>query len=160
MRRITLKSTRRMIVLNLRVRRATPQDSEELVKLADELIRIDDFSNRNVMLKKSFQDPNCGIYVAEVDDMIAGFIEVRVFPDFVEGTPIAIIQNLIVKKDYRQVGIGSNLIKRAVEEAEKKKASEIHVWTEFDNKQAIRFYVKHGFRKRALLLEKETRQNV
>lgn len=143
-------------VLNIKVRKTLSQDSEELVKLADELIHLDDWSGRKVMLKKSLQDPNSEIFVAEADKKIVGLIEVRVFPDFVEGSPIAVIQNLIVEKDFRKLGIGSKLIERSIEEAEKQNVVEIHVWTEFDNQQAINFYTRHGFHKRCLLLEKET----
>jgi len=142
-------------ILNLRIRKAVPPDSQALSELADELIHLDGWSNRDAMLKKSFQDPNCDIYVAEIDNVIAGFIEIHVFPDFVEGAHIATIQNLIVKKNYRGLGIGSRLVERAVEETKDRNAIEIHVWTEFDNERAISFYTKRGFKKRALLLEKE-----
>jgi len=143
-------------MLNVEVRIAVTQDSDNIVRLADELIHLDDWSSREVMLKKSLQDPNCKIYVAEVDGKIVGFIETHVFLDFVEGAPIAIIQNVIIEENYRKLGIGSKLLQRVIEEAEKLNAVEIHVWTEFDNQQAIRFYTKHGFKKRALLLERET----
>jgi len=140
--------------LSLRVRKALPQDSGRIIKVADELIHLSDWSGRVTMLRKSLQDPNCEIFVAEVGDQVVGFIEVRVFPDFVEGSIIAIIQNLIVEKDYRKLGIGSKLLERAIDKAEKQNAIEIHVWTDFDNQQAINFYTEHGFKKRALLLEK------
>jgi len=122
-------------ILNLRIRKAVSPDSQALTELADELIHLDGWSNRDAMLKKSFQDPNCDIYVAEIDNVT--------------------IQNLIVKKNYRGLGIGSRLVERAVEETKDRNAIEIHVWTEFDNERAISFYTKRGFKKRALLLEKE-----
>jgi len=143
-------------VVSCEIRTATTKDSAELIRLADELIHLDDRSNRELMLNNSIQDPNCKIFVAEADQKIVGFIEMRIFTDFVEGSPIAIITNLIVEKNYRKLGIGSKLIERTIEDAEKQNAIEIHVWTEFDNQQAINFYTKHGFKKRALLLEKET----
>jgi len=142
-------------MLNIEIRTATTKDSGELVRLADELIHLDDWSNREVMLNNSIQDPNCKIFVAEADEKIVGVIEMRVFSDFVEGSPIAIITNLIVEKNYRKLGIGSKLMERAIEDAEKQNAIEIHVWTEFDNQQAIKLYTEHGFKKRAILLEKE-----
>ena len=108
------------------------------------------------MLKESLDDPGCHIYVTEIDGRLAGFIELRVFPDFVEGQPIAIIQNLIVAEAYRRLGVGSRLMQRAIEEAERLKTIEVHVWTEFDNQGAIDFYTKHGFGNRHLLLERET----
>ena len=143
-------------ILKVKVRTATPQDSKELVNLADELIRLNDWTGRELMLQETFQDSNCKVYVAEVDEKIVGFIELRVFSDFVEGTLIAIIQNLVVKRGSRNLGVGSNLIEQVIEEAEKRCVNEIHVWTEFDNQQAINFYTGQGFKKRAVLLEKET----
>jgi len=143
-------------ILDVKIRVAVAQDSEALVKLADELIPLGDWSSREAMLKKSLQDPDCKVIVAETDEKIVGFIESRVFPDFVEGAPITVIQSFIVDKNYRKRGIGSQLLQKACEEAVKQKAKEIHVWTEFENQQPINLYAKHGFKKRALLLEKET----
>lgn len=61
---------------------------------------------------KSLQDANHEICVAEDDGKIVGFIEIRVFSDFVEGASIAVIQNLVVTKNYRKLGIGSKLLKK------------------------------------------------
>ena len=142
--------------MSLRIREAVQRDSEQLVKLSDELIHLKDWSTREVMLTGSLNDPASTIFVAEADETIVGFIELRVFPDFVEGSPIAIILNLVVAKDCRMQGIGSQLIQRAGEEADKRNATETHVWTESDNQQAIHLYTKHGFTNRHLLLERET----
>jgi ribosomal protein S18 acetylase RimI-like enzyme len=149
---------RRMRCLNCSIRKADQQDLEALAKLADQLIRVQDQLERKDILAKILQDPNRGIYVAEVKDMVVGFIEVCVFPDFVEGAPLAVIQNLVVDEKHRGLGIGSRLMNSAVEEAEKQNVAEIHVWTEFDNERALRFYAKHEFTKKAILLERETRK--
>jgi len=141
--------------LDVRIRIGVSKDSEELLKLADELIHLDNWSGREVMLEKSLRDPEYKIYVAEVDGSIVGFIELRVFSDFVEGAPLAIVQNLLVDKNHRNLGIGGRLLLMAIEEAKKRDVLELHVWTESRNSQAIDFYTKHGFKERALLLEKE-----
>jgi ribosomal protein S18 acetylase RimI-like enzyme len=140
--------------LGVRIREAVQRDSEQLGKLSDELIHLEDWSTREVMLTESLNDPGSTIFVAEADETIVGFIELRVFPDFVEGSPIAIILNCVVATDSRRQGIGSQLIQRAGEEADKRHATETHVWTAFDNQQAIHFYTTHGFTDRHLLLEK------
>ena len=141
--------------MRLRIREAVQRDSEQLVKLSDELLHLEDWSTREVMFTESLNDPASTIFVAEEGETIVGFVEVRVFPDFVEGSPIAILLNLVVAKAYRWQGIGSRLIQRAGEAADKRSATEIHVWTEFDNQQAIHLYTKHGFTDRRLLLERE-----
>jgi len=140
---------------SMMVRKASREDSGSLVELADELVRLDDWSGREAMLEESLDDPGCQIYVAEADGKLAGFIELRVFPDFVEGQPIAIILNLIVAEAHRRLGVGSELMQRAIEDAERRNTVETHVWTDLDNQRAIDFYAKHGFGNRQLLLERE-----
>ncbi len=139
---------------NLSVRRAVPRDSEQLCQLADELILLPIGSDRETMLKALLQDHDRVVYVADANGLLVGFIELRIFPDFVEGAPIAVIQNLIVREAYRRLGIGTGLMEKASEEAKKRSAKEIHVWTESSNEKAIHFYTKHGFERKALLFEK------
>ena len=136
------------------IRRAILEDSSELLRLSNKLIHLADWSNRGVMLEQSFQDPNSKIYVSEVENKIVGFIEERFFPDFVEASTLGLIQSLMVDETYRKHGIGAKLLRKAIEETERRNVLEVHVWTEFDNEQARNFYVKHGFNKRALLLER------
>lgn len=93
--------------MGVRIREAVQRDSEQLGKLSDELIHLEDWSTREVMLTESLNDPGSTIFVAEADETVIGFIELRVFPDFVEGSPIAIILNLVVATDARRQGIGS-----------------------------------------------------
>jgi ribosomal protein S18 acetylase RimI-like enzyme len=144
--------------LSCSIRKAGRQDFEALAELANQLILVQDQFERKAILAKILQDPNCGIYVAEVKSTVVGFIEVRVFLDFVEGASLAVIMSFVVDEGHRGLGIGSRLMERAVKEAEKEKAKEIHVWTEFENERALSFYAKHGFMKRAVLLERETRK--
>lgn len=136
------------------IRSAILEDSNELLQLSNKLIHLSDWSNREVMLEQSLQDPNSKIYVSEVENKIVGFIEERFFPDFVEASTLGLIQSLIVDETYRKLGVGAKLLRKAIEEAERRNAMEIHVWMEFDNEQARNFYVKQEFNKRALLLER------
>jgi len=75
--------------LKIEIRTTTLLDSNRLINLADGLIRLSDWYSRELMLQKSLRDSNCNIYIAEVNEKIVGFIELHVFPDFVEGAPIA-----------------------------------------------------------------------
>lgn len=62
----------------------------------------------------------------------------------------------MVKEEFKNRGVGNKLLRRAIEESERQGALEVHVWTKFDDQQAISFYIKHGFKKMAILLERET----
>lgn len=141
-------------MLEITVRSATLQDFNELDKLANELLSLD-VSPRESIFKKSLEDTSSMFFVAEIDQKIVGFIESRIFPDFVEGASIAIIQSLIVDSNYRRRDIGSKLIQKVIEEVKEHYVVELHVWVNFDNQLAEQFYKKHGFKKRSLLLEKE-----
>ena len=88
--------------MDCKVRRAEKRDFRALVRIAGQLIHLDDWSGRERMLGKTLQDPDCDIYVAEMDGTPVGFVELRIFPDFVEGSHIALIQNLIVEKEHRR----------------------------------------------------------
>jgi len=107
------------------------------------------------MLRESLIDPRHGLFVAEIGEKIVGFVETLVFPDFVEGFLVAIVQNLVVDEENRRKSVGSKLLAYAIEELKESGVKELHVWTEFENKRAVELYLKHGFVRRALLLEKE-----
>jgi ribosomal protein S18 acetylase RimI-like enzyme len=141
----------------VQIRRFDSQDSTAVLQLANELIPKSEGTQRATMLKNVLRDPNYSLYVAEVNECIAGFIDLRVFPDFVEGILLALIQNVVVQKRFRQQGIGSKLLHRVISDALQRNVGEIHVWTEFENQQAITFYIQHGFQKRGIVLEKENK---
>jgi len=139
------------------IRRFDSQDTPAVLQLANDLIPKSEGPQRATMLQNVLQDPNYTIYVADVDECIVGFIDLRLFPDFVEGILLALIQNLVVQKPFRRQGIGSKLLRHVIADAVQRNVGEIHVWTEFENQQAITFYVQHGFQKRGLVLEKENK---
>jgi len=72
-------------------------------------------------------------WVAEIDDVVAGFLDLFVFPDVAHGAPIAIINNLIVGEPFRRRGLGKGLLHAAVDQSSREQAVEVHAWTDFDN---------------------------
>jgi ribosomal-protein-alanine N-acetyltransferase len=55
------------------------------------------------------------------------------------------IPMLAVKKEYRKQGIGSALLNNFLEEAALQNIKQADLEVKKDNKQAIKFYQKHGF---------------
>lgn len=55
------------------------------------------------------------------------------------------IWELLVKKEHRTKGIGTRLMKQAIDVAKKKGARMLVLETQSNNAPAIRFYLKHGF---------------
>jgi len=116
------------------------------------------FSNlpleRGEILRKVLKDVNSELIVSEVNGEVVGFIHQVFVLDPFHGGLNSYIANLFVKESCRNMGIGSQLVKKALENAKKKSAIEVHVNTEEDNMKAVRFYEKHGFRKVGTILEK------
>jgi len=137
------------------IRSAKRSDIKAIAKLADELMPIKDLSEREKILEESVRDKKHDVSVAETKGEIVGFVDFWTFPDFVHGGNLTIIQNLVVSPAYKGFGFADLLIEKVIQEAKKRKALELHVWTEFDNKPAINLYAKHEFKRRSLLLEKE-----
>lgn len=141
--------------MSVKIRRWMGSDSDRICKLADQLIHLDDRRRRSIMLRESFIDQRHDLFVAETGEKVVGFVETLTFPDLVEGFPIAIIQNLVVDKENRRKGVGNELLAHAIEKLRGRGVKELHAWTDLENEPAMRLYIKHGFIRRALLLEKE-----
>ena len=139
----------------LTIRKATYRDIPALVGLAETLLPGEASSKQRVrVLSRSMKDPDYDVLTAQVGGASAGFIDLWIFPDFAEGSDIAIIQNLVVAPAFRGRGIAHALVMRGVELAKKRGAKEVHVSTEMRNKRAISLYREHGFSKLYAFLEK------
>jgi GNAT superfamily N-acetyltransferase len=93
--------------------------------------------------------------VAEVDGKIAGFISVVFYKTLFHMGGTALINELIVSRNYRGKGIGRLLIERAKEEAITRGMDELEVGTEKTNEGAQAFYKKCGFDEEYILLGME-----
>jgi ribosomal protein S18 acetylase RimI-like enzyme len=91
-------------------------------------------------------------YVAENDGGVIGFISSVVYKTFFHPGGTALINELIVGREYRGRGIGQKLIQKILTMAREEKLNEVEVSTWFENKKAIAFYRKRGFTDESLLL--------
>jgi ribosomal-protein-alanine N-acetyltransferase len=81
-----------------------------------------------------------GFIVAEMANKIVGFVVgVKTNPETSK------ILMLSVSKIHRKQSIGSELLKRFLKEIMLEKAKQIELEVRTDNKEAIKFYKKHGF---------------
>ena len=94
-------------------------------------------------------------YVALVDDEIVGFMGVIIYTTFFHPGGTALINELIVDKDFRNRGIGELLINKIKVHANIHRLNEIEVSTSSENKSAIRFYKKNGFVDESVILGME-----
>lgn len=86
-------------------------------------------------LKKIVESDIEFIYVYEKDNIIVGFIHIIELEDDIE------IINIVVKSDYRNQNIGSELINYIIQ-----KKKNITLEVAIDNKEALSLYEKYNFK--------------
>lgn len=100
---------------------------------------FDDFWNYNI-LKNELQNPNSIYFVAkDKNNNILGFAGILKILDEAD------ITNIVVKKDYRNKGIGTMLLKHLILEAKKQNLLTITLEVNEKNKNAILLYKKFKF---------------
>ena len=101
---------------------------------------FDDFWNANI-LESELKNNNSFYLVAKNKNEIVGFIGIIKNVDFVE------ILNIVVKKDFRNKGIGNKLLQKIIEVVKEIKMQEIYLEVNEKNKNAIKLYEKNNFEK-------------
>ena len=112
------------------------QDSEEIkdVLLSD----FDDFWSYEVLREELLSDSSLYI-VAKKQNEIIGFAGIKIIIDESD------IMNIVVKKSYRNNGIGSLLLENLILISNKKNLNFINLEVDCKNTIAINLYKKFGF---------------
>jgi len=67
---------------------------------------------------------------------------------------IAIIHDMYVEPEFRRKGIGETLLKECIKRIKRYHVKSVRLNVLINNMEAIRFYLKHGFRPRMLSMER------
>lgn len=113
----------------------------DLETIKDYLISdFDDFWNYNI-LKEELISENSKYIVAILNKTeIVGFAGIKIIFDEAD------IMNIVTKKTYRNVGIGSSLLERLIVISKNLKLSSITLEVNEENISAIHMYKKFGFK--------------
>ena len=121
---------------NLEIKKMNLND---LDSIKDILISdFDDFWNYNV-LKDELQSDNSTYLVAKINSNIVGFAGIKVVLDEAD------IMNVIVKKNFRNQGIGALLLDNIISHCSELEIKKINLEVSSDNLTAIHLYKKFGF---------------
>ncbi len=124
--------------MNVDILEMTTRDFEEI---KDSLSSdFDNFWNKNV-LKEDLLNSNSYFLTAKNGNTILGFGGITIVLDEVT------LNNIVVKKDYRGLGISNKLLESLIEIAIKKNSSFITLEVNENNNIAIHLYEKYGFEK-------------
>ena len=113
---------------------------EDLNQISDNLEKdFDDFWNYNVF-KSEIENPNSKYFVCKQNNEIVGFAGISIILDTAD------ITNIVVKKDFRNKGIGNALLNYLIEFCKSKNLSKINLEVNSNNDIAINLYKKFGFK--------------
>ena len=101
--------------------------------------KFDNFWNYNV-LKEELENENSKYLVAKIDNEIIGFAGIKIILDEAD------IMNIVVKKNFRNNGIGSLLLKNLISLSKELRLSSILLEVDETNIVAINLYKKFDFK--------------
>lgn len=120
------------------IRPFEPTDMFSVIKLASDTL-TEQYSPS--LFNYFYETNNKGFIVAEMGHKIIGFIVgVKV------NSEMAKILMLSVSKNFRRRNIGSMLLQEFIKQTLKDRTKIIELEVRVDNKKAIKFYKKHGFK--------------
>lgn len=140
------------------IRKATKRDLKEIVRLRREFYlkyccSHDKFLNpewakRGLPISTALALKKGNLFIAEEDNKIVGYTvgEIKKQPPYIRYPKKGVIDNVFVKKEYRDRGIGKKLIKEIISCFRKKGVSWTYLLVYPDNKKAYNLYKKLGFK--------------
>lgn len=154
--------------MNIDIRKATIADLQTIQRLNQKLCTKEnaDFDctvNPNFpntqggenYFRKSIQDDNYIALIAENENEVLGYLvgSIEKVGDFRNIPSFGEVGDMLVEEKYRGQGVGGKLIGEFKKWCLEKGISRIRVIASFDNKKAIEFYKREGFKEYDLILE-------
>lgn len=100
---------------------------------------FDNFWNYNI-LKDELLSKNSSYIIAKLDNQIVGFAGIKILLEEAD------IMNIVVKKDFRNQGIGNLLLEKLIQLAISLHLNSITLEVNEENYPAIHLYEKFGFK--------------
>lgn len=130
------------------IKQAHKEDSTIVATLAKELWNHHSLEQLKEEFENCLQSKNNVVYLYFESDKPIAFAYCSLRHDYVEGattTPVAYLEGIYVKKNYRLTGISKVLIAECEKWAIKNHCQEIASDCELENHASFQFHVKNGF---------------
>ena len=126
----------------------TFRETFEEVNTEEDMQKYLDENLSEEKLKSELENPNSEFYFAENDNQILGYLKLKFGNAQTEnqGNEALEIERIYVLKEFFSLKIGQILFEKSLEIAKEKKLKFIWLGVWEENKRAIRFYEKNGFK--------------
>ena len=111
-------------------------------------------NNLNEVFSSGIGFPNYEYFCAEINGKVIGFCSLVIKNSLWYEGLLGYICELVIDNFYRRQGIGTALLKTAINKAKEKGCGRVELDSAFHREEAHKFYEKNGFEKRAYLFSK------
>ncbi|WP_024791552.1 GNAT family N-acetyltransferase [Lebetimonas sp. JS032] len=132
------------------IEEAKETDLPEMAHLIGELFSIEkdfeiDFTKQLTGITKLYKQKGNVLLVARDNDKVVGMVTMQRLISSAEGDYIGHVEDLIVKENYRNMGIGSRLLNKIRSISQQLGYKRIQLAADIDNENAHMFYTRRGF---------------
>jgi GNAT superfamily N-acetyltransferase len=141
----------------LEIRIANKNDLNELIRLLNELFTQDiefepNYEKQKIGLLKIIENEDIGeILILQMDNRIIGMVSLLYSISTALGGKVAIVEDMIIDKNFRNQGLGKQLLNEAILYSKKRHCVRLTLLTDFNNEVAIRFYENFGFKRSEMI---------
>ncbi len=132
------------------IEKARAEDLREMAELLSILFAIEqdftvDYDKQLAGITKLYHHKGKDLLVAKHEGSVVGMVTMQRLISSAEGDYIGQIEDLVVKENYRKMGVGSRLINKMRALAQEHGYKRIQLAADIDNENALRFYSRRGF---------------
>lgn len=128
--------------------KAEINDSHALALLAIQIWHSNTIDELDIEFKEIINSNDKCFFVKKVNNEVIAFAQCSIRNDYVEGTnssPVGYLEGIIVKEEYRHMGIAKELLKECENWAKEKKCNQFASDCEINNEESLKFHLAMGF---------------
>jgi GNAT superfamily N-acetyltransferase len=95
------------------------------------------------------------LFVLRSDGKVVGMANALITVSTALGTPVVLLEDVIVSRAYRGGGLGKSLVNHVCDWAKSQGMGRVTLLADADNAPAIAFYAKLGFEKSAMVVRRK-----
>ncbi len=140
---------------------ATLQDLPAMADLLHELFTLEsDFqperAHQLAGLQTILDTPTIGrLFVLRIEGKVVGMANALITVSTALGTPVVLLEDVIVSKAQRGDGLGRRLVEHVFDWAKAQGMSRVTLLADENNTTALAFYAKLGFKKSAMVVRRK-----